>query len=131
MTHDPRNEPPFEDSRDYVQSLARGLAVLRTFDADHARLSLADIASRTQLSRAAARRLVMTLQHLGYVRVAMPLQDIQNRLDQLRRVLAAVMLTAAAVATALAVWIASSTTRPLRQLSQAVGQFARSEEHTS
>lgn len=70
MTHDPRNEPPFEDSRDYVQSLARGLAVLRTFDADHARLSLADIASRTQLSRAAARRLVMTLQHLGYVRSA-------------------------------------------------------------
>lgn len=68
MTHDPRNEPPFEDSRDYVQSLARGLSVLQAFDADHARLSLVEIAARTRLSRAAARRLVMTLQHLGYVR---------------------------------------------------------------
>lgn len=63
-----RNDPDFEDSRDYVQSLARGLSVLRAFDAEHTRLSLADIAGRTTLSRAAARRLVMTLEHLGYVR---------------------------------------------------------------
>ena len=60
--------PPFEDSRDYVQSLARGLAVLGAFDRQHVRLSLADIATRTGLSRAAARRLVLTLGHLGYVR---------------------------------------------------------------
>ena len=60
--------PGFEDSRDYVQSLARGLAVLRAFDGDHATLTLAAIAARTGLSRAAARRLVLTLQHLGYVR---------------------------------------------------------------
>lgn len=61
---------PFEDSRDYVQSLARGLSVLRAFDGAHARLKLGDIAARTGLSRAAARRLVLTLQHLGYVRGA-------------------------------------------------------------
>ena len=61
-------EPGFEDSRDYVQSLARGLAVLRAFDGEHATLTLAAIAARTGLSRAAARRLVLTLQHLGYVR---------------------------------------------------------------
>jgi len=60
----------FEDRRDYVQSLARGLAVLRSFDGAHARLTLADIAGRTGLSRAAARRLVLTLQHLGYVRAS-------------------------------------------------------------
>ena len=60
--------PPFEDSRDYVQSLARGLAVLRAFDGEHATLTLPGIAARTGLSRAAARRLVLTLQHLGYVR---------------------------------------------------------------
>jgi IclR family transcriptional regulator, pca regulon regulatory protein len=58
----------FEDSRDYVQSLARGLVVLRAFDGAHVRLKLGDIAARTDLSRAAARRLVLTLQHLGYVR---------------------------------------------------------------
>jgi IclR family pca regulon transcriptional regulator len=63
-----RNDPSFEDSRDFVQSLARGLSVLRAFDAEHTRLSLADIAARTKMSRAAARRLVMTLEHLGYVR---------------------------------------------------------------
>jgi len=68
MAEGARNEPPFEDSRDYVQSLARGLSVLRAFDAHHTRLSLADIAARTAMSRAAARRLVMTLEHLGYVR---------------------------------------------------------------
>ena len=58
----------FEDSRDYVQSLARGLAVLAAFDADHPTLGLAAIATRTGLSRAAVRRLVLTLEHLGYVR---------------------------------------------------------------
>ena len=58
----------FEDSRDYVQSLARGLSVLRAFDGAHVRLKLGEIATRTDLSRAAARRLLLTLQHLGYVR---------------------------------------------------------------
>jgi IclR family pca regulon transcriptional regulator len=68
MTRKPRSEPAFEDSRDYVQSLARGLAVLGAFDRGHVRQSLAEIAARTGLSRAAARRLVLTLLHLGYVR---------------------------------------------------------------
>ena len=62
------DRPDFELSRDYVQSLARGIAVLRAFDRDHPRMSLAAIAARSGLSRAAARRLVLTLQHLGYVR---------------------------------------------------------------
>jgi len=68
MPRSAKNDPPFEDSRDYVQSLARGLSVLRAFDGEHSRLSLAEIATRSNLSRAAARRLVLTLQHLGYVR---------------------------------------------------------------
>jgi len=62
------NKSGFESSPDYVQSLARGLAVLRTFDRDLPRMSLAAVAARSGLSRAAARRLVLTLQHLGYVR---------------------------------------------------------------
>ena len=60
--------PGFEQSRDFVQSLARGLSVLGAFDAEHPTLGLAGIAARTGLSRAAVRRLVLTLQHLGYVR---------------------------------------------------------------
>jgi len=60
--------PAFEQGRDYVQSLARGLAVLTVFDSEHPTLSLAEVAARAAISRAAARRLLLTLQHLGYVR---------------------------------------------------------------
>lgn len=56
-----------EDSPDFVQSLARGLDVIRAFDADHAQLSQAQIAERTGLARAVVRRSLITLQHLGYV----------------------------------------------------------------
>ena len=60
-------EPPFEQSPDYVQSLARGLLVLRAFDHDMPQGSLSEVAERTGLSRAVARRHLLTLQHLGYV----------------------------------------------------------------
>jgi IclR family transcriptional regulator, pca regulon regulatory protein len=52
-----------------VQSLERGLAVIRCFDADHAQLTLSEVARRTDLSRATARRLLHTLAGLGYVAV--------------------------------------------------------------
>jgi IclR family pca regulon transcriptional regulator len=58
---------PFEHSRDYVQSLARGLTVLRHVAGERPTATLAEIAARARLSRAAARRLVLTLEHLGYV----------------------------------------------------------------
>lgn len=53
---------------EYVQSLARGLAVIRAFDADAPFLTLSDVARRTDLTRAAARRFLLTLVELGYVR---------------------------------------------------------------
>jgi IclR family pca regulon transcriptional regulator len=53
---------------DYVQSLERGLAVIRCFDADHPRLTLSEVAASTGLSRAAARRFLRTLVQLGYMR---------------------------------------------------------------
>jgi IclR family pca regulon transcriptional regulator len=52
----------------FVQSLARGLAVIRAFDADHPELTLSDVARKTGLNRAAARRFLHTLVELGYVR---------------------------------------------------------------
>lgn len=52
----------------FVQSLARGLAVIRAFDADHPELSLSDVARMTGLNRAAARRFLHTLVELEYVR---------------------------------------------------------------
>jgi IclR family transcriptional regulator, pca regulon regulatory protein len=53
----------------YVQSLARGLAVIGALDSPEP-LSLSDVARRAGLSRAAARRFVLTLEQLGYVRQA-------------------------------------------------------------
>lgn len=52
----------------YVQSLARGLEVISAFDAEHQRMSLSEVAEATDMSRAAARRFLLTLQQLGYVR---------------------------------------------------------------
>jgi IclR family transcriptional regulator, pca regulon regulatory protein len=53
---------------DYVQSLERGLSVIRAFDADHPKLTLSEVAASTGLSRAAARRFLRTLVQLGYMR---------------------------------------------------------------
>jgi IclR family pca regulon transcriptional regulator len=52
---------------DFVQSLERGLAVIRAFDADHPELTLSDVARACDLTRAAARRFLLTLLDLGYV----------------------------------------------------------------
>lgn len=60
---------PFEESPNFVQSLARGLEVIRTFDGEHPALTLTEVAERTGLAKAAARRSLMTLQHLGFVGV--------------------------------------------------------------
>ncbi len=57
----------FEDSPDFVQSLARGLSIVRAFDREHPALTLSEVALRVGLARAAARRCLLTLQHLGYV----------------------------------------------------------------
>ena len=57
----------FEESPDYVQSLARSLQVLRAFGHDLPTPSLSELATRTDLSRAVVRRILLTLQHLGYV----------------------------------------------------------------
>ena len=51
----------------YVQSFARGLAVIRSFSAQAPRQTLSEVAGRAQLTRAGARRILLTLQTLGYV----------------------------------------------------------------
>jgi len=53
---------------DFVQSLDRGLAVIKAFGPDRERLSLSEVARETGLTRAAARRFLLTLVKLGYVR---------------------------------------------------------------
>lgn len=54
-------------NRDHIQSLERGFAVLLAFDAERSNPSLAELAAATGLSRPAVRRILLTLQSLGYV----------------------------------------------------------------
>src|SRR5882762_3042668 len=51
----------------YVQSFARGLQVIRSFSAQTPQQTLSEVAQRTGLTRAGARRILLTLQGLGYV----------------------------------------------------------------
>lgn len=51
----------------FNQSLEKGLAVLRAFDGTHRTMTLAELAARTEMSKASAQRTVHTLQVLGYV----------------------------------------------------------------
>jgi len=53
---------------DFVEALARGLDILAAFGADHRGMSLSEVASAAGLARPTARRLLLTLEELGYVR---------------------------------------------------------------
>lgn len=54
--------------RDFIESLARGLDVIRSFSPEHRRMSLSQLAEMTGLARPTARRILLTLEELGYVR---------------------------------------------------------------
>lgn len=61
LTHGPANP-------DFVRSLARGLDVIKAFGPENPEMTLSDVARATGLTRAAARRFLLTLADLGYVR---------------------------------------------------------------
>jgi IclR family transcriptional regulator, pca regulon regulatory protein len=53
---------------DFVEALARGLDILASFGVDHRSMSLKEVADAAGLARPTARRLLLTLEELGYVR---------------------------------------------------------------
>jgi IclR family pca regulon transcriptional regulator len=53
--------------RDFVGSVRHALEVLRAFDRDHAQMTLSAVSERTGMTRAGARRYLLTLEHLGYI----------------------------------------------------------------
>jgi IclR family pca regulon transcriptional regulator len=53
---------------DFIEALARGLDVIRVFQPRQPAMSLAAVAAASGLPRPSARRILVTLQHLGYVR---------------------------------------------------------------
>jgi IclR family pca regulon transcriptional regulator len=57
-----------DPSPDFIEALARGLDVIRAFQPRQPVMSLAMVASATGLARPTARRILLTLEQLGYVR---------------------------------------------------------------
>jgi IclR family pca regulon transcriptional regulator len=70
-------------STGFVQSLERGLAVIRVFDAAHPEQTLSEVARATGLTRAAARRFLHTLVDLGYMRTDGRLFSLRPRVLEL------------------------------------------------
>jgi IclR family transcriptional regulator, pca regulon regulatory protein len=59
---------PREAGPDFIEALARGLDVLRSFGPGRPTLTLSEIAGATGLARPTVRRILLTLDELGYVR---------------------------------------------------------------
>ncbi len=58
----PADKPP-----EFVEALAKGLAIIEAFDAGHPEMTLSEVARRVGLTPAAARRSLLTLMSLGFV----------------------------------------------------------------
>jgi IclR family pca regulon transcriptional regulator len=61
------DNPNTENSDMFVHAFARGLHVIRSFGQDAEKQTLSEVARRSEISRASARRLLHTLLQLGYV----------------------------------------------------------------
>ncbi len=64
---EPAPSPEGPHKRDLIAGLEKGLAVIEAFDQDRPRLTISEVAQRCGLTRAAARRYLITLEYLGYV----------------------------------------------------------------
>ncbi|KQV06781.1 IclR family transcriptional regulator domain-containing protein [Leifsonia sp. Root112D2] len=62
MSAEPEAREPY-----YVRAVERALQVIQAFDAEHPSQTLSEVAAATRLNRATARRLLLTLQDLGFV----------------------------------------------------------------
>lgn len=58
---------PARRTPDHVAGLRKGLSIIASFDSIRSRLSVSEAARRASISRAAARRYLLTLTELGYV----------------------------------------------------------------
>lgn len=66
-------------SGEFVEALARGLEVIKAFGPTSLTLTVSEVASRTGLARPTARRLLMTLEQLGYVRAVDGVYSLTTR----------------------------------------------------
>lgn len=61
------SEDFLDKSKDFVQSLDRGLSIMKVFNAENPKLTLSEVAELTGFTRATARRFLLTLESLNYV----------------------------------------------------------------
>ena len=57
------------DDNEFIQSLAKGLAVIEAFGEKDPSMTLSEVARKTHLTPGSARRVLRTLQQLGYATV--------------------------------------------------------------
>ena len=72
-----------DSSPDFIESLARGLDVIRAFQPRQPVMSLSAVAAATGLARPTARRIVLTLEQMGYVRAVAGGFELTPRLLEL------------------------------------------------
>jgi IclR family pca regulon transcriptional regulator len=65
---DSETEQPAGRSRDFVQSLERGLSIMRVFSSERPSMTVSEVAQQVGLTRATVRRFLLTLSELGYVK---------------------------------------------------------------
>jgi len=68
-------------------------------------------------------------QVVGFMRVAIPLQQVQTNIAHLQRSMIGTTLVATLIAILLATWIASRTTQPLRELTEAAEHLSSGDLH--
>ena len=66
-TNTPTSPATTLDKRDWIAGLEKGLSMIECFDDANPRLTASQAGTRCGLSRTAARRYLLTLQHLGYI----------------------------------------------------------------
>jgi IclR family pca regulon transcriptional regulator len=74
---------PRQSNADFVEALARGLSIITAFSPTATALSASDVATRTALPRPTARRLLLTLEKLGYVRSSGGLYTLTTKVLEL------------------------------------------------
>ncbi len=67
LVDDEKQPPAGLDKRDWIAGLERGVSVIEAFDDANARMTASQAGQRTGMTRTAARRYLLTLQHMGYV----------------------------------------------------------------
>lgn len=67
VTPDAAEEQDQPSNRDFVSSLSRGLEILSSFSRTSRKMTLSEVAAETGMSRATARRFLLTLVKEGYV----------------------------------------------------------------